>query len=82
MNIIFITQWLLGDYSDILHCSDLFARRQKLCYPESRFKQKRVKYWTVNIWRHFLITSQLRYVPFLRDAAHFMTTFFEKEFLH
>ena len=60
MNIIFIAQWLFGGNSEILHCSNVFARRQKLCKPENIFKQTCVNFFTTKIWRHFPITSQLR----------------------
>ena len=39
MNIIFVAQWLLGGNSEIWNCSDVYARRQKLCKPESIFRQ-------------------------------------------
>ena len=42
MNNIYIAQWLIGSTSDILHCSDVFARRQKLFKQESIFKQTHV----------------------------------------
>ena len=42
MNIILLTQWLFSAYFDILHCSDVFPRRQKLCKPETIFMQTRV----------------------------------------
>ena len=44
MNIIFIAQWLFSGYSEILHCSDVFEHRQKLCKPENIFKQTRVNF--------------------------------------
>ena len=60
MNITFIAQWLSGGNSEILHGSDVFARRHKLYKPESIFKQTRVNFFTAKIWRQFSITSQLR----------------------
>ena len=71
MNIIFIAQWLFRGYSEILHCSDAFARRQKFCKPESIFKQARVNFLPRKYDSHLSITSQLRYAPFLRDAAYY-----------
>ena len=60
MNIIFIGQWLYGDNSEIFHCSDVFARRQKL-YKQENFSSKHMlAYFTAKIWRHLSITSQLR----------------------
>ena len=38
MNIIFIAQRLFDSNCEILHCSNGFARRQKLCKSESTFK--------------------------------------------
>ena len=35
MNIVYIAQWLFGGNSEILHCSDVSARRQKLCKPQN-----------------------------------------------
>ena len=35
MNIVFIAQWLFVANFEILHCSDVLARRQKLFRPES-----------------------------------------------
>ena len=35
LNIIFIAQWLSDGNSEILHASDVVARRNKLCKPES-----------------------------------------------
>ena len=56
-NIIFIAQWLSGGNSEILHGSDFFARRPKLCKPESIFKQTHVNF----VYREN-ITSFLNYV--------------------
>ena len=57
MNIIYIVQWLFGGNSEIVHYSDVFARRQKLFKPESIFKQTRV-----NIFYRENMTSFLKYV--------------------
>ena len=57
INIIFIAQWLSGGNSEILHCSDCFARHHKLCKPESIFKQTRV-----NFFYRVNMTSFLNYV--------------------
>ena len=60
MNIIFIAKWLFGGNSEILHYSNVFARRQKLFKPESICKQISVNiFFIVKIWRHFSIMSQL-----------------------
>ena len=53
MNIIFIAQWLFGGNSEIFHCSDGFARRQKFRKPENIFKQTPVNIFTAKIWRNF-----------------------------
>ena len=45
MNIIFIAQWLFGGNSKILHCSHVFARREKLYKQENIFKQTRVNFF-------------------------------------
>ena len=58
-NQIYRTVTVYGN-SEILHGSDVFARRRKLFKPESIFKQTRVNFFTPKIWRHFLISSQLR----------------------
>ena len=44
MNTIFITQWLFCGNSEILHRSDVFAHRQKLCKLESIYEQTRVNF--------------------------------------
>ena len=60
MNFIYIVQWLFGGNSEILHYSNVFARRQKHLNQRAYFKQTRVNVFTAKIWRHFSITSQLR----------------------
>ena len=42
----FIAQWLSGGNSEILHSSNVFARRHKLSKPEIIFKQTRVNFFT------------------------------------
>ena len=78
MNIIFIAHWLFGGNSEILHCSDAFARRQKLCKPVSIFKQTCVNFFTAKILHHFSITSQLCLGPFLRDTAYIIKGLYNK----
>ena len=56
MNIIFIAQWLFGGNSKILHCSDVFARREKLYKPEKNFKQTQLF-----LPRKYDVISQLRH---------------------
>ena len=69
MIIIFIAQWLFGGNSEILHASDVFEHRHKLCKPESIFKQTRVNLYRENM-TSFLnyITATLR--ALLHCAAH------------
>ena len=45
LNIVFIAQWLFDVNSKILHCCDVFARRQNLCKPQSIIKQTRVNFY-------------------------------------
>ena len=56
MNIIYIAQWLFGSNPEILHCSDVFANRQKLCYLDSIFKQTHVNF----LPRKYDVIPQLR----------------------
>ena len=63
MNIICIAQWWFCGNSEILHCSDVFARCQKLCKPETIFKKT-----CVNIFYSKNMTPFLNYVTAtLRD---------------
>ena len=63
MNIICIAQWLFVGDSEILHFSDIFARHQKLCKPESIFKQS-----YVNFFYYENMTSFLNYVKTMLRA--------------
>ena len=65
MNIIFIAQWLFGGNSEILHCSDVFAHRMKLCKPENIFKQTRV----IFLLQKYDVISQLRH-SYAKDPLH------------
>ena len=66
MNIIFIAQWLFSGNFEILHCSDVFARRQQLCKPKRIFKLTRVNF----LYRENM-TSFLNYVTTtLRALTH------------
>ena len=58
MNIIFIAQWLFSGNSEILHCSDVFERRQKLHKPENIFKANTCQLF---LPRKYDIISQLRH---------------------
>ena len=62
IKIISIAQWLSGGNSEILHGSDVFARRQILCKPESIFKQTRVNFFYRENMTSFLnyVTAMLR----------------------
>ena len=63
MKIIFIEHWLFGGNSENEQCYDVFARRQKLCKPESIFKQTRVNFfYSINM------TSFLNYVTAMLRA--------------
>ena len=55
MNIICIAQWLFVGDSEILHFSDIFARHQKLCKPESIFKQRHVIFFL--LWKYDVISQ-------------------------
>ena len=59
---IFTAQWVSVGYSEILHDSNIFARRHKLCKPESIFKQTRVNFFYRENMTSFLnyITATLR----------------------
>ena len=61
---IFITQWLFGGNSEILHCFNVFAGRRKLCKPESIFKQTHDNFYTAKIWRHFQLRHSYAKGPF------------------
>ena len=62
MNIIFIARWLFCGNSQIWLCSDVFACRQKLCKPDSIFKQTRVNFFYRKNMTSFLnyVTATLR----------------------
>ena len=70
--IIFIAQWLFGGNSEILHCSDVFERRQKLCKPENIFKQTRVNFFYRENMTSFLnyVTATLRTLFAWRGSCH------------
>ena len=57
---------------EIIHCSDVFARRHKLLEPEKNFQANTCRLFSAKIWRHISITSQLRKGPILRDAIHIL----------
>ena len=56
VNIIFIAKWLFGGNSEILYCSDNFARRQKLWKPENIFQQTRQYFYCENIYMYDVIS--------------------------
>ena len=60
MNIIFIEQWPFRGNSEIWLCSDVFACRQKLCKPDSIFKQTRNNLFYRENMTSFSITATLR----------------------
>ena len=76
INITFIAQWLSGGNSEMLHGSNVCARRHKLCKPGSIFKQTRVNFF---LPRKYDVISQLRHSyakgPFLRGAAQYICSF-------
>ena len=78
INIKFIAQWLAGGHSEILHRSDVNARRQKLCKPENNFKQTRVYFFYRKIWRHFskYVTTTLRALFAWRGSNDKWTPFY------
>ena len=72
MNIIFIAQWLFGGNSEMLPCSNVFARRQKLYKPENIFKQTRVNFFYRENMTSFLnyVTATLRALFAWRGSYH------------
>ena len=62
MNIICIAQWLFEANSEVLHCSDAFARHHKHCKPQCSFMQTHVDYFYCENMTSFLnyVTDTLR----------------------
>ena len=65
MNMVFIAGWLSGGNSEILQYSDVFTCRQKLCKPQSFFKQARVNFFYLEN-----MTSFLNYVAAMLTALY------------
>ena len=73
LKIICVAQWVFGANFEILHCSDVFARCQKL-QTGKNFQANTCGFYFLWKWGHFSITSQLCYGP------HTCTTFLSPEF--
>ena len=71
INIIFISLWLSSGNSEILHGSDVLHTVRNFGNKKTISSKQVSTFFTAKIWRHFSITSHLRWGPFLRGAAHY-----------